>query len=279
MNLVKATKENFNEIAYLLANSDVAYAVMEGGFFSGYAHFLHSGMQEGRNQLSTAKNDASLEAQFQPQDMPIAHKACDNNLIKSVVKPGMRVLEIGSREVTGPGTLRKMVESAGAQYVGFDYYLGDNVDIAGDAHKLSSYFDVKFDFIYSAAVLEHLAMPWVVAAEIAKVLNVNGYLLVVTHFAFSAHERPWDFFRFSDMGLKVLFNPAFGFNCIDAGFSNPVAGKFGVSANDFLRGQPVGQMYCHSNYFGKKVREAESYEWSRLDLSSVVGETVYPAVR
>ena len=27
-----------------------------------------------------------------------------------------------------------------SEYIGFDYYAGDNVDVVGDAHKLSSYF-------------------------------------------------------------------------------------------------------------------------------------------
>lgn len=53
MTLVKATKGNFNEIAYLSANGDVANAVIEGSVFSGYAHFLQHGMLEGRNQTST----------------------------------------------------------------------------------------------------------------------------------------------------------------------------------------------------------------------------------
>jgi hypothetical protein len=280
MELIKATKENFNEIAYLWANTDVAYAVMEGRCFSGYAHFLKVGMSEGRNQLATVMNDASIEAQFQPHDVPRAEKLIDDNILKlieSTITPGMKLLELGSREVTGPGHLKKIIEAAGAQYVGFDFYPGKNVDVVGDAHRLSSYFDVRFDFVYTSAVFEHLAMPWIVAVEIAKLLKVSGHLLAVTHFSFCAHERPWDFFRFSDMGLKVLFNQAFGFECIEASMSNPVVGKFGVLASDYLRGQPLGNMYCHSNYFGRKVAEADSYDWSKLQLSSVVGETSYPA--
>ena len=46
---------------------------------------------------------------------------------------------------------------------------------SGDAHKLSSYFTgEKFDLIYSSAVLEHFAMPWIVATEIARILKVGA---------------------------------------------------------------------------------------------------------
>ena len=69
--------------------------------------------------------------------------------------PGMSVLEVGSRVVTGANY---RAHFANARYVGFDFYAGPNVDIAGDAHKLSTYFDAseRFDLVYSLAVLEHL---------------------------------------------------------------------------------------------------------------------------
>src|SRR5512140_1382334 len=72
---------------------------------------------------------------------------------------GMRILEVGSREVTGPSAGRQMF--AKAEYIGFAYYPGQNVDLVGDAHHLSSYFrpGEKFDIIYSSACFEHFAMP------------------------------------------------------------------------------------------------------------------------
>jgi hypothetical protein len=91
-------------------------------------------------------------------------------------KPELRVTEIGSREVTGASNDRN--EFAKAEYVGFDYYPVDNVDIVGDAHKPSSYFEKgeQFDIIYSSACFEHFAMPWVVATEIAKMLKMGRFV-------------------------------------------------------------------------------------------------------
>jgi len=92
-----------------------------------------------------------------------------------------------------------------ADYVGFDLYPGENVDIVGDAHRLSTYFDAEeFDLVFSSAMFEHFAMPWVVVEEIAKVLKVGGHAFVETHFSFTAHERPWNFFQFSDMGIRFF---------------------------------------------------------------------------
>lgn len=188
----------------------------------------------------------------------------------------MRILEIGSREVTGISEARRGF--ANAQYIGFDLYPGENVDIVGDAHRLSSYFkpEEKFDLIYSSACFEHFAMPWMVAVEISKLLRVGGLVFVETHFSFSSHERPWHFFQFSDLALKALFSPALGFECIEAGMSNPMVGRFSILANEYLRNKPIGGLYCHSEYLGRKVQEVAEFDWKTVELIEVIGDTRYP---
>jgi SAM-dependent methyltransferase len=223
------------------------------------------------------------DEQYLAPDVPLSqainHSKWQRHLYEMGNKPGMRILEIGSREVTCPSNARN--EFAQATYVGFDYYPGKNVDVVGDAHKLSSYFkkSEKFDIIYSSACFEHFAMPWVVAVEIAKLLKVGGLVFVETHFSYASHDRPWHFFQFSDMALRVLFSQALGFECIEAGMSNPMVSRFSSLADEYLRNQPVGGLYCHSEYLGKKVKNVKRFNWSRLDLASVVGDTKYPLQR
>ena len=120
-------------------------------------------------------------------------------------------------------------------------------------------------------------MPWVVAAEMAKVMNVGGTVLVVTHFSFSSHERPWHFFHFTDMALRTLFSEALGFECSDAGLANPIVGRFSSYADEALRYRQVRGMYCHSYFFGKKVRDVPDFSWDKLNMEDVVGDTHYPA--
>src|ERR1700748_2714716 len=126
-------------------------------------------------------------------DVPMSRTISHSNWRKLIYElgnqEGLRVLEIGSREVTGPSDARQQFSKA--QYVGFDYYPGRNVDVVGDAHRLSSYFkdEEQFDLIYTSACFEHFAMPWLVAVEIAKLLKVGGTGFVETHFSYMAHER------------------------------------------------------------------------------------------
>jgi ubiquinone/menaquinone biosynthesis C-methylase UbiE len=223
--------------------------------------------------------ESGFDKYYLAEDVPIAkighHKKWMPYVAEFGNKKGMRVLEIGSRLVTGDHFKPYFSK---AEYVGFDIYPGNNVDVVGDAHKLSTYFpeNEKFDVIYSSAVFEHFAMPWLVAEEIAKMLKVGGMLYVETHFSFSSHERPWHFFQYSDMALKVLFSPALGFECIDAGMSNPMVGRFSSLADEYLKNKPIKGLYCHSSYLGRKVQNVSDFNWDKINLTEVVGNTKYP---
>jgi hypothetical protein len=189
-------------------------------------------------------------------------------------KPGLKILEIGSRNVTGANWRDRFSQ---ATYTGFDFYDGENVDFVGDAHKLSSYFEPgSFDLIFSSAVFEHLYMPWVVAEEISKLLKVGGQVFIETHFSYSSHERPWHFFQFSDVGLGALFNPGLGFETIDAGMSNPMVAFFDKRSEPFLHGVSVSELYCHSEILCRKTRDVSGFEWRDLSIDQVVGGARYP---
>lgn len=211
--------------------------------------------------------------------VPISRIAGHSNYMQYLTeignRKGIRILEIGSREVTGKSDARKRFSNA--EYIGFDFYPGPNVDIVGDAHQLSRYFvDQQFDIIYSSAVFEHFAMPWLVATEIVKLLKLGGIIFVETHFSYGSHERPWHFFQFSDMALRVLFSPALGIECIEAGASNPIVGRFSALADNNLKFAPIQGLYCHSDFLGRKVRDVDHFVWSATGISEVVGETKYP---
>jgi SAM-dependent methyltransferase len=120
-----------------------------------------------------------------------------------------------------PGSVSKRPLFEGRHYTGFDLYRDANTDVVGDAHRLSSYFDGRFDAIFSLSVLEHLAYPWIFAYEVNKSLKVGGFTFHATHFHWPEHEAPADYFRFSDWGLESLFGPMFGFRVIKSGVFAP----------------------------------------------------------
>lgn len=205
----------------------------------------------------------------------VSHATWVDYLSELFNKPGVRVLEVGSRVVTGENFREKFDK---ADYIGFDFHAGENVDIVGDAHKLSKYFssDEKFDLIFSSAVFEHLHMPWVAAEEINKILKIDGCVFIETHFSFSSHERPWHFFQFSEMALRALFSDAMGYKLIDSGLSNPMFGFFAHSSDRYLRYGPIPELYCHSEILVRKVREVNNFDWRTVDIDGIVEGTRYP---
>ena len=208
-------------------------------------------------------------------DEDISHEKWVKYIIDMYDKDGYKVLEVGSRVVTGARIGRLFKH---AQYTGFDYYDGENVDVIGDIHKLSSYFSEKFDLIFCSAVFEHLAMPWIASKEMIKCLKTGGCIFVETHYSYSSHERPWHFFQFSENALNILFPEAFGIKCLKKGCSNLIKARFSEKASKYLIGNVINDMYCHSEFLGQKVedKDIDSIKWEDLSLENVVGSTEYP---
>jgi SAM-dependent methyltransferase len=157
-----------------------------------------------------------------------------------------QILEVGSRARSG-NVYRDWL-SPGATYTGFDILPGPNVDVVGDAHQLSTFFEEeKFDAIICVSTVEHLAMPWVVAAEMGRVLKVGGYVYVGTHQTWPVHDEPWDFFRFSEYAWQALFNEFSGFEIIATAAGEP--GK--VVANVLHR--PTDRLEYEPAFLGSAV--------------------------
>jgi hypothetical protein len=76
-----------------------------------------------------------------------------------------------------------------------------------------------------------------------------------------------------------MFNPALGFEVIEAGMSNPIAGYFTHRAAPYLRYGPVRQLYCHSEILCRKTREVSDFAWSTLGADEVAAGTRYPEPR
>lgn len=136
-----------------------------------------------------------------------------------------RVLEIGSRvrDDTQSFFSQDAISDPSVQYLGFDILPGENVDVVGDAHCLSSYFEpASFDLVCSEWVFEHLIMPWRVVLEINKVLKPGGEVWINTNHSMALHDMPWDFWRFSDTAWIGLFNEFTGFEIKGTALGVPV---------------------------------------------------------
>ena len=106
--------------------------------------------------------------------------------------------------------------------IGLDIHPGPHVHLVGDAHGLSRFLrERSVDAVLSGAVLEHLQAPWLLAAEVNRVLKPGGLVYHQAPGAWPAHAQPNDFWRFSAEGLRVLFGPASGFEVLETRDSAP----------------------------------------------------------
>lgn len=201
-----------------------------------------------------------------------------DEFIKKVNDDHLHVLEIGSRVLPPKKTGMRDKFPRAASYTGFDYYTDSNTDVVGDAHHLSEYFkEKKFDAVFSIAVLEHIAMPWVVALEINKILNKGGFSYHQVPFAWPAHELPWDFWRCSDAGLKILFPPSLGFETLDAGMYAPLRMYFDTPITGRERFPEFPCFGC-SAILSQKTGEVDEkkFRWNIRQKEILGEESQYP---
>jgi SAM-dependent methyltransferase len=194
-----------------------------------------------------------------------------------VDRSGGRILELGSRQVVKGGQSKRSL-FPNCSYIGFDYYGDSNTDVVGDAHQLSKYFAEKFDAVFSLAVLEHFAMPWVVAAEINKVLKTGGLTLHSTHFAFPVHERPWDFWRYTDQALRILFSPPLGFEVIRCAYDTPARMHPDVPRAELMH-LPLEPVWVGISVLARKTADIDpaKFVWSASVATCLGGDSHYPA--
>ncbi len=101
-------------------------------------------------------------------------------------------------------------------YIGIEYtntlHGIESVDVVATGLQLP--FAAKhIDHIVSFQVLEHIPEPADFLAEAYRVLRPGGYMLVMTPFMWGEHEKPYDFYRYTQFGLRYLAEKA-GFEVI-----------------------------------------------------------------
>lgn len=191
------------------------------------------------------------------------------------------VIEIGARVVGGHSSLNAHLFQPECRFIGCDIHPAEGVDLVADAHFLSRHVPPgTIDGVFSLAVLEHLAAPWLVAAEINRVLRIGGETLHLVPHAWPVHERPNDFWRFSEAALSVLFGPLTGFEVLSANLScavqivPPPEARFG----DFLL-LPLHYAFGAAYVHARKVADLApgAVAWPMTQAQSATQSQAYPA--
>jgi hypothetical protein len=203
-------------------------------------------------------------------ELSVDHGMNSFNRFMALVQAGTgNFLEIGGRARSGNTYHDKL---AGWQYTSLDIQPGENVDVVGDAHKLSELLPHDhFHAAMSISTFEHLLMPWKVVVELNRVLKLGGIVFVMTHQMWPLHETPCDYWRVSREAWPALFNKHTGFRIIEAAMGQPLF-AVGNYWNSIVNFQQFAGMAV-STVLAEKIGSA-TVDWP-VELTDVI-DTAYP---
>jgi hypothetical protein len=147
-----------------------------------------------------------------PRSIVLVEEYLADCLAKAAGKPVF--LEVGAK---GPASaqMRRKVEPDWT-YVGLDYLADQNVDIVGDAHRLTDYIAPgSVDMVYTSEVMEHLMSPLRFVFEANRVLKAGGVFMARMPTIWPLHAEPWDYWRITQHGWTSLLNVNTGFEILD----------------------------------------------------------------
>lgn len=125
--------------------------------------------------------------------------------------PGSRVLDAGA------GEQRYRAHFDHCSYAAADFERVEKTyaqsDIVCDLRSIPV-ADARFDAIVFSQVMEHLPEPLAVLKEFRRILTPGGRMFYSGPLWYEEHEIPYDFFRYTQFGLRHLFDAA-GFDVRD----------------------------------------------------------------
>ena len=224
--LIEANAQNFDENAYLRANSDVNTAILNNDFKSGLEHFNKFGYREKRNLLFHV--DRNLKKLKLDAIRPLLNDSLkfiehDNyfDFLTDELKNSFNIIDTDAvssnnydEEVLSLINSHKEefildcgAGSRGVYYpnvVNFEIAVYPSTDVKGVGEMLP-FRDNSFSAVISIAVLEHVKDPWLCAKEILRVLRPGGDLICCVPFLQPLHGYPHHYYNMTALGLLNLF--------------------------------------------------------------------------
>ncbi|QVW33808.1 class I SAM-dependent methyltransferase [Geobacter sulfurreducens] len=124
--------------------------------------------------------------------------------VRKYFKHYFKVVDIGC----GSKPYENLLKPYCREHIGIDHELSmhdiNRVDRIGSAYSINA-IDEEFDAAICTAVLEHLEEPGKAIHECSRVLKKGGIAIYTIPFIWHIHESPRDFYRYSEYGLRYLF--------------------------------------------------------------------------
>lgn len=205
----------------------------------------------------------------------------NNNFAKSI-PPNSIVLDAGAGSQFYKHLLKHtQYESADFEKVDKEYaqstYVCDLKNIPVENNR--------FDYILFNQVMEHLPEPNKVLKELNRVLKPNGKIIYTGPLFYEEHEIPYDFFRYTQFGLKKMFSES-GFEIERLDWMEGYFGTVGYQLNRmaaYLPSNPKdlgkgikGYLLCTIMFFIKIFSWGLSIFFHKLEVKVKYTKKGYP---
>lgn len=145
------------------------------------------------------------------------------------------IIELGARAAAGQQDAIDLRAVFGADdYTGCDLQPGPGVDRVEDVHQLS-FPDNSVGTVLCFETLEHVADPLRAVREMHRVLRPGGLCALSSVMLFPIHAHPWDYWRFTPEGFRLLLEPFRSSLVMAHGWEPLPEGVFGIGLKDVDR--------------------------------------------
>lgn len=144
--------------------------------------------------------------------------------------------------------------------------------------------DDKYDVVLLTQVLEHLPEPKEVLVELNRILKPGGTIYVTCPLYYEEHEKPYDFYRYTQFGLNHLLAAA-NFEVVDVtwleGYYGTLAYQFSLADRSLAPGASElrgfkGALCNIANSMMRPFFRLLSWYFTRLDLHHKHTATGHP---
>jgi SAM-dependent methyltransferase len=143
-----------------------------------------------------------------------------------------RLLDLGCGMVPFHGMYKDLVTDTVCIDWAHSLHANPHLDLVADLNEPFPLPDASFDTVLCSDVLEHIAEPQAFLRETARILKPGGTLLLMVPFFYWLHEKPHDYYRYTEFGLRWLIARA----GLDAGSVHPYGGYPDVCIDLFCKG-------------------------------------------
>jgi hypothetical protein len=145
------------------------------------------------------------------------------------------VIEIGSRFYDQKTSMDYRSLFKKDMYLGVDMQAGTNVDKVVDFTQnfteIENLIGGKYNTVICCSVMEHVKDIFSFAANVSKILNAGGVLMISVPFTWEYHGYPDDYWRFTPSAIKYLFQD-FDFTKHENSVSSNVDGHVSELVNE-----------------------------------------------